>query len=265
MTEGHLHEEIDRHAHTNPLSKSSPFTKLFFVLSALVICVSLPSPIVPLAVLSVSAVLILFMARIPISFFVKMLSYPTAMLGLSCIIIALFFGDGEALAEVPLPWFTWTIFKNGVTTGIATFIRVEGALSCLFFLVLTTPMTNIFVALRRIRIPAVLVEVSLLIYRYIFVFIEITEKMTTAQELRFGNSSWLTKIRSIGLISGNLFIRTMEQGERTLTAMNARGYDGTIRMLEDLPKPSKAALVATVLFDSILLLVSIYSKDLLVV
>jgi energy-coupling factor transporter transmembrane protein EcfT len=55
----------------------------------------------------------------------------------------------------------------------------------------------------------------------------------------------------------NLFIRTLEQGERTFTAMNARGYDGTIYILEDLPSPRKAALAGIIILD-VLLVVAIF-------
>jgi cobalt/nickel transport system permease protein len=131
--------------------------------------------------------------------------------------------------------------------GFNTFFRVLGAISTQFFLVLTTPMTSILLILRKAHVPKVLIETSLLIYRYIFVFIEVMETMHIAQELRLGYSGWLKKIKSVSLLIGNLFIRTLEQGERTFTAMNARGYDGNIRVLEDLPKPSKTALAGIAL------------------
>jgi cobalt/nickel transport system permease protein len=109
-------------------------------------------------------------------------------------------------------------------------------------------MTNILLILRKARVPKVLIETSLLIYRYIFVFIEVMETMHTSQELRLGYSGWLKKLRSTSLLIGNLFIRVLEQGERTFIAMNARGYDGNIRVLEDMPKPSKTALSGIALF-----------------
>ena len=64
---------------------------------------------------------------------------------------------------------------------------------------------------------------------------------------------------------GNLFIRTLEQGERTFTAMNARGYDGNIRVLEDLPKPSKTALAGIILFAVALALASYFTMNLRIV
>lgn len=184
---------------------------------------------------------------------------------MSSLIIAVFFGYGEPLAEIVLPFFRWTIFRSGVTMGITTFFRVEGAVSCLYFLVLTTTMTDIFIILRRVHMPKILIEMSLLIYRYIFVFMEVTARMYTAQKLRLGYSSWKKRIRSTALLAGNLFIRTLEQGERTFIAMNARGYDGTIRTLDELPRPRTIYLIGVVLFNTMLVLLTFFTMDLLIV
>ena len=115
---------------------------------------------------------------------------------MSVLIIALFFGFGEPATQITTPWFTWTIYQQGITMAIATFFRVIGAISCTFFLVLTTSMTDLFVTLRRVKIPNALIEISLLVYRYIFVFMEVSARMNTAQSLRLGHSSVMKRIRS---------------------------------------------------------------------
>lgn len=257
MSLGHVHVQIDRYAYKNALAKNSPATKIIFALSTLIICVASPSPLVPIIVFLTTSTLLLRFAKIPVHFYWSLLVYPTAILIASCLIIALFFGYGESLMEIVLPWFSWTIFKNGVTMGIVTFFRVEGGLSCLYFLVLTTSMTDILITLRRAHLPMILIEISLLIYRYIFVFMEVAAKMYTAQKLRLGYSSWKKRIRSTALLTGNLFIRTLEQGERTFMAMNARGYDGKIRTLDDLPRPRILSLMGIIFFDIILVFVAI--------
>ena len=255
MDHSDIYAHIDRSAYTNHLAKNSPITKGFFALSALIISVSSQTVIVPIIIFTITAVLLLCFARIKAHLYLDLLIYPTAMAALSCLFIVLFFGYGQAVAQINFPWFTWTIFKNGITMSVNTFFRVESALSCLYFLVLTTSITDIFITLRRFKVPRVVVELSLLIYRYIFVFLEVSVKMNTAQKLRLGNSGLIKRMRSVALVAGNLFIRTLEQGERTFVAMNARGYDGNIRVLEDLPKPKKAAIFGIVLFDIILAIV----------
>ena len=256
MSHINLSSEIDRYAFTNILSKTSPITKLLFAISLLLISVMSPTPVVPLIVFMTSTILILAFARIPFRFYLGLLWYPMVIVAITCIIIALFFGYQEPFTEVNLLGLRWTIFEDGINLGFITFLRVLGGISTQFFLVLTTPMTSILLILRKARIPVVLIETSSLVYRYIFVFIEVMETMHTAQELRLGYSTLKRRLRSMSLLIGSLFIRTLEQGERTFTAMNARGYDGNIRVLDDLPKTSKASLIGISLFASLLIVIS---------
>ena len=257
--EGHsnISGQIDSYAYNNGLAQTSPVTKIFFAISMLLLSAISFSPIIPITVFIITIVLILAVAQIPIRFYSKLLTYPIAFAALSCIFIALFFGYGTALVEIPFPWFTWIIYNNGVTIAITTFFRVLGAVSAMFFLILTTSMTDLFISLRKIHVPKILVELGLLIYRYIFVFMEISSKMSIAQKLRLGQRGWMGRIRSTAMLAANLFIRTMEQGERTFVAMNARGYDGNIHVLEDQPNPSKVVLVGILIMDIMFALIAL--------
>jgi cobalt/nickel transport system permease protein len=215
------YSQIDRYAYTNRLAKSSPVTKAFFALSTLFITVSAQSIVVPLAVFTIMTSLILGLARVKPSFYFTLLRYPLFMVGLSCLFIALFWNNFQPLVTLQLPWFTWTIFQDSIALSINIFCRVVGSISCLFFLVLTTSITDLSLLLRRIHVPKALVEISMLLYRYIFVFMEVAEQMTIAQSLRLGKGGWMKKIRGLALLAGNLFIRALEQAERTFTAMSA--------------------------------------------
>jgi cobalt/nickel transport system permease protein len=257
--EGHsnLSAQIDSFAYTNSLAKTSPTTKILFAASMLILSVLSPSPIVPITVFLIAILLTLVVAQIPGRFYFDLLIYPLIFAAVSCVFIALFFGNGTSLAQVAFPWFKWTIYNNGLTMAFTTFFRVLGAVSAMFFLVLTTTMNDLFLSLRKIHIPKVLIEISLLIYRYIFVFMEVSSKMTTAQKLRLGQTGWVKRIRSTSLLAANLFIRTLEQGERTFIAMSARGYDGNIRVLEDQPKPSIATIAGIIVLDIMLALIAL--------
>ena len=254
MSHSELYTELDRSAYTNALAKCSPITKTFFALSALIISVSAPTFIVPVVVFVICTILVLGLAKVRAHLYFNLFAYPTYMLALSCLFLALFFGSGTTLLEIQLPWFTWSIFKSGLSMSITTFLRVEGALSCLFFLVLTTSITDLCVLLRRIHMPQVMVELSMMIYRYIFLFLETSEQMSLAQTLRLRRSGWLNRIRALSMLIGSLFIRTLDQGERTLASMNARGYDGDIRILDDFASPKKLVLVGIVIFDVLLVI-----------
>jgi cobalt/nickel transport system permease protein len=260
----HSHEDhsnisaqIDSYAYTNNLARTSPTSKIVFAASMLLLSVLSPSPIVPVTVFVVSALLIVVVARVNVRFYFDLLIYPIAFAAFSCILIALFFGNGVPLIQVTFPWFKWIIYDNGITTAFITFFRVVGAVSAMFTLVLTTSLTDVFISLRKIHIPKIFVEISLLIYRYIFVFMEVSAKMSIAQKMRLGRAGWMSRIRSTSFLAANLFIRTLEQGERTFVAMSARGYDGNIRVLEDQPRASKATIAGILVFDIMLALIAL--------
>jgi cobalt/nickel transport system permease protein len=257
LSDSNLCAQIDRYAYMNAIAKISPTTKIFFAISMLLISVLSPISTIPILIFITVSLLIVFFVEIPARFYYNLIIYPLMVVAVSCLFIALFFGSGAPIIQIPLPWFTWTIYNNGVAMAATTFFRVMGALSAQYFLVLSTSMTDIFITLRRIHIPKALIEISLLIYRYIFVFMEVTNKMVTAQTLRLGTQGWSKRIRSTSLLAGNLFIRSLEQGERTFIAMNARGYDGNYRVLEDVPKVKASTIVLILIFDIFLVLLAL--------
>ena len=114
MAHSDIYTQIDRYAYTNRLAKCSPITKAFFALATLIVTVSAQSIVVPLLVFIITTSLILGYVKINAHFYLHLLGYPTLMLILSCIFIALFFGLGEPFIQLRLPWFTWTIFKDGI-------------------------------------------------------------------------------------------------------------------------------------------------------
>jgi len=72
----------------------------------------------------------------------------------------------------------------------------------------------------------------MLIYRYIFVFLDIALSIKYAQTVRLGYSSFRRSIRSLGMLGSTLFVRSWEQGDKLFLAMNSRCYDGKMALFE---------------------------------
>ena len=71
------------------------------------------------------------------------------------------------------------------------------------FLTLTTPLVDLVDLWRRWRIPALLIDLMTVIYRFIFVLIDIAGRMRMAQESRLGyNTSFYRAMNSAGLLAG---------------------------------------------------------------
>jgi cobalt/nickel transport system permease protein len=124
------------------------------------------------------------------------------------------------------------ITSDGFDTGFLVFARIMGGFSCLAFLALSTPMTEIFSVLEDIKIPQIVLEIAMLMYRYIFVFLDEAINMYHSQETRLGYSSIKKTYKSMGMLASNLFIKTWMKGEQTYMAMESRCYDGSIKTLE---------------------------------
>ena len=100
----------------------------------------------------------------------------------------------------------------------------------------------------------------LLIYRFIFVLLDTASAITTSQHCRLGNRDYKTALKSFGLLGSALMLRAVTRSNRLYTAMEARCYDDTIRVLSQTHPPKKSVIAAIVLFDGALIALAIWSK-----
>jgi cobalt/nickel transport system permease protein len=106
-------------------------------------------------------------------------------------------------------------------------------MSCLFFLALTTPMIELFAVLKKSKLPDSFIELSMMMYRYIFVFLEVAMSIKYAQTVRLGYKDLRTSLNSLAMLITTLFLRSWEQGEKIFISMNARCYDGKMAFYEE--------------------------------
>lgn len=118
--------------------------------------------------------------------------------------------------------------------AIAGVIVYKNSLAFVAILVLggVTPFPRLLDGMRRLGTPRVLVATLHFMYRYIHVLLDELGRMVQARRSRSFRRSGLDWGILTGLI-GVLFLRAMERGERVHAAMVARGWDGTIRTLDD--------------------------------
>jgi cobalt/nickel transport system permease protein len=137
---------------------------------------------------------------------------------------------------------------GGWITAVSLLIRFVLGMAALIALASTTRFAELLKGLERLGMPHLLVTQLRFLYRYLFLLIDQAMHLRQARAARdAGRGPWSTRWRSsVGLV-GVLFIRTLEQAERTHLAMVARGYDGTIRLARPLQwKLHDTVFVATV-------------------
>jgi cobalt/nickel transport system permease protein len=151
----------------------------------------------------------------------------------------IFTREGETVFTVPLTG--WTASAEGLT-AVASII-LKSWLSVLLAVVLTsvTQPIDLIRGIERLRVPRVLAATIFFMYRYLYVIGGEGQRMMRARESRSaaapggikagGSVGW--RARVLGNMVGSLFLRSFERSERIHAAMQARGYDGTIRFANE--------------------------------
>ncbi len=216
-------QAIDHHAWTNRWRDWHPLEKLLPALTLLVLTLALPLLSIGPLVLAATVLATVRGAGVPLQTVMSVLAAPAAFLlaGIPFLAISLSFTAGFSLHFSP----------DGLLLALETSVRALAAASCLTFLILTTPLTDLVPLLRRVGIPAGIVELILLIYRLIFVFTERALTGRQAQAARLGYSGIQRGVRSAGWLAGALFQRALEQARRLEIGLAARGYCGELRVL----------------------------------
>jgi cobalt/nickel transport system permease protein len=216
-------QAIDHYAWTNRWRSRHPAEKLLPAVSLLILTLILPPLSIGPLVLMVTTLATVHGAQVPLRTVLKVLAAPAAFLlaGVPFLAISLDFTHGFDLRFSPDGW----------RLALETTVRALAAVSCLSFLTLTTPLADWAPLLRRMGIPSGIIELILLIYRLIFVFAERAITGRQAQTARLGYSRLDRSVRSLGLLAGSLFQRSLEQARRLEIGLVARGYHGELRVL----------------------------------
>lgn len=127
--------------------------------------------------------------------------------------------------------------------------RSLGAVSCLYFLSLSTPMPEILAVLRKAHVPSVMIELAILIYRYIFILLSTYRNRRDAAASRLGFGSLRQRIRTMGCLYGNLLASSFKKAGACFDAMESRCYMGEIRFLS---KRKPVTVFGAVLFGVLL-------------
>lgn len=236
---------VDIYARRSRFAPWSPALKTAGCLVLLVLCVASPTPWVPLLLAVVMAALTVRGGGIAFHDYLALLSLPAAFLMLSGLALLWDYAPGPAgVLGIPVGngWLAVTAAAQ-VRTRLVT-ARALGAVSCLYFLSLSTTMPEILSVLRRAHVPSVMIELAVLIYRYIFVLLSAYHDRQDAAASRLGYGSFRRSLRTSGAVYGNLLAASFRRASDCFDAMESRCYQGEIRFLErEKPVTPQAAML----------------------
>jgi cobalt/nickel transport system permease protein len=220
----------------NRLTEIDPRVKLVVALAAILLVLVSARPALPLLI-ALAALATMAALGFPLRIVAARLSVP---LGMVFVVFALrlFTTSGEPFFALHLAGVMFNATREGLRAGSLAAARVLAATSVLVLLGMVAPAHALFRALLWFRVPRSLVEIGLLMYRFIFVLLDIAADMATAQTLRLGYRGAARSLRSVGALAGAVLVKSLDQAARTSEAMVLRGYAGTmpIGVLRPLPR-----------------------------
>jgi len=127
------------------------------------------------------------------------------------------------------------IAPNGAHSATFLVLRAETTATFSLLLILTTLWNHLLRSLRFLGVPVAAVAVANMTYRYIFVFLESAKNTLEARQTRLvGHLEPALERRMAAASVGALLDKTMNLSGDIYTAMQARGFRGEIRLLNDL-------------------------------
>ncbi|SNS93158.1 cobalt/nickel transport system permease protein [Geodermatophilus saharensis] len=225
---------VDDAAWASAWRTRSPVDKLLLC-AGLVVC-ALVLPAWPGSVLVALAAVVLALgpARVPARTFVRAVRWPLAFV-LTGALTAVVSVDGGGVG-----WAPDAAARAGELVGHS----VAGGAAVLL-LATTTPMTDLLAALRRLRVPAAVVEVAGVTYRMLFVLLESVRTIREAQTARMGHSTWRRSYRSSGALAAAVLTRSWQRARRLQEGLAGRGLETGLRVLPESRPSSRGFLAAT--------------------
>jgi cobalt/nickel transport system permease protein len=239
-----MHNLLDDYAISNALCETSARLKLFLGLWAILLSVSSTTPVAPLFVAITMSLITVMLAKIPGRIYSRLLLVPLSFAMLSAGVVAFMHGSGQTLFSVQLFGLNLAIREEGANLAVLLIARTFGGMCSLYFIALTTPMIEIFAVLKTLHIPQSVIELSMMIYRYIFVFLDQATMIHSAQMMRLGDAGTKNSLNSFAMLCSVLFLRSWEQGERLIVAMDSRCYDGKLDLMEQTEGAKPGAILA---------------------
>ncbi len=246
---------IDRYAYLDsPIHRWQQNYKLVGLLG-LIFAFAFINSLILLPIIIIITGVIFFLSRLPFSYLLSRLKYPGWFI--MAVVFLLPFMVGET---VLLQWGELTLKLEGCETAAIIVVRFFCILTVSLVLFGTAPFLSSIKGLRSLGLPQVIVDMTLLSYRYLEEVGEMVNTMERAMKLRGFNKHDFKyhNFQVLARLIGTLLVRSYEKSTRIYQAMILRGYGYQVAPNNQpkkilLPKENYRDFIATIVAITIAL------------
>ena len=256
---GHKHGEgssIDFYAYNSRIRSWNATFKVSFSLLTLILCITLNDPYVSVAVIIAMTYLTVVKGGLPLSSYLRILTIPITFILLGTVAIGVDFST-QPMGQFHLNLGFCYVFTSWERLKMMFFLilKVFAAISAMEAMALSTPSCEIIGVLRRAHVPKLIVELMNIIYRYIFILIDVNISIRNSADSRLGFCDVRTSWNTFGKAASNMLIVSLKKANTYFNAMEARCYDGEFMALEEYKQLKAAQAAAASLFIVLLFVI----------
>jgi cobalt/nickel transport system permease protein len=220
---------LDQYAHLDsPLHRWNQQLKLI-ALGGLIFAFAFIENLALLPVMVLITAILFLLSRLPLRFLLSRLQYPGIFIAVVVLVLPLVSGE-TVIGE----WGGIAIRQEGVLAVVLIVTRFVCILTISLILFGTAPFLSSIIAMRSLGLPRVIVDMTLLSYRYLESFGDTLTTMQRAMKLRGFDSHQFSprNAKRLASLMGTLLVRSYEQSQRVYQAMILRGYSDGLRRRE---------------------------------
>ena len=251
---------IEQFVYSNKLRHTHPLERVIFALVTMIMALIIKDWQVHLLIIFFMVILLVHKAKIKASVILKLMLIPLGFLIIGVLTIAfqISFSDLNYLFYFNIFNLNIGITASSLQTAFKTLTVSLSAVSCLYFMTLTTPMVEIIYVLQKLKVPDSIIELMTLIYRFIFVFINTAFNIYYAQQARYGHSTFKKSLNSFAILFGNLWGKAFFKSKNLLQSLESRGFEGNIKVLNPEYSFSRNNIISFVLLDLLIFFTALF-------
>ncbi|MGI6436056.1 MAG: cobalt ECF transporter T component CbiQ [Syntrophomonadaceae bacterium] len=226
---------IDQTAYCSPWCPLHPLVKVSLAMATLLVVLVLDSRMVSLFALFAISALVVFAARVSRRLYLGLMSIPLFFLLMGCATVAVNSSiqpDG-IWPGLYIGGMWWGVSEASLQQAVNLLLRCLASVSAMYLLALTTPVVQLVYVMRLLKFPSVAADLTGLIYINIFTFLQTAQDIYIAQQSRCGYQSFRGYLNSLSALLSSLFIKNLQRNNSCCDALLARGFDGSLQVLEE--------------------------------
>lgn len=174
-----------------------------------------------LALIATATFFLLAVSRLPFSFILRKLKLPSFIIIALVITLPFVSGDTQLTSLGPL-----SLKQEGLHSSLLIGTRFFCIITTAMIIFNTSPLLDYIKAMRAMRLPWIMADMILLVFRYLQVIGDDYKRMRSSMKIRGfdGNRFNVQTLRTIAWLSGGLLVRSFERSDWIYRSMRIRGY-----------------------------------------